>query len=152
MKKRVLFGLILLAFGFVEGCKPKSSAKPVSELIRKRWTANIVKENNTVVYTKGAAGSTKPGYSNFVLDMSGATGNNVRVTFIDGIQAVGTWELSTDNKTLTLSGLSPQPTGTNGTIVFTINGTVTDTQLNLVRTTPDPKTGNSTNDYALVNP
>jgi hypothetical protein len=153
MKQRVLFlSLALVAFGIVAGCKGKSSAKPVSELIRKRWTANIVKENTTEVYKKGAASNTKPGYSSFVLDLSGATGNTVRITFVDGSQSVGTWELSSDNKTLTLKDLSPPPTGTNGTIVYTINGTVTDSQLSLTRTTPDPKTGNTTNEYQLVNP
>jgi hypothetical protein len=152
MKKRVLFGLVLLAFGVVVGCKPKAPAKPVSELIRKRWTAREVKENGTTVYTKGASSNTKPGYASFVLDMSGATGNNVRLTAVDGNQFAGNWALSSDNKTLTLSNLSPQPTGSNGTLEYTINGTVTETQLNLVRTTPDPKTGNSTNDYQLVNP
>ncbi|MCY7353325.1 MAG: hypothetical protein LH606_22135 [Cytophagaceae bacterium] len=150
---RYLIVLFLIPLAF-SACKPK--VVPLLERIRKEWTANIVKEGATEVYRKGAASNVKPGYSNFKLDMKDQAAQNVRLTEVDGAGTtyvfVGTWELSADEKTLTLRNLNPQPTGTNGIIEFTINGEVTGTQLNLTRKSASLKTGGTTNDYQLIAP
>lgn len=152
MKKHVLALCWLMALILVSAaCKPK--VVPLSEKIAKTWTANIVKEGSTVVYTKGASSNVKPGYTSFKLALSNPSGSRTAtLTEVDGNTFTGTWELSADEKKLILRNLNPQPTGTNGVIEFTINGDVTDTQLNLTRTAASLKTGGTINDYQLTNP
>lgn len=139
----LFFGLFIL----VSGCK-KTPTPPVSERIAKVWTARLVDENQTTVYTRGGTTNVRPGYSNFKLDLSSATA--VTLVEFSGEQFKGQWSVPTDTK-LVLSNLSPQPTGTNGTIEFTI-GTLTDTELVLTRTTASQKTGGTINKYTLSNP
>ena len=148
MKKSFLSILFSAALALVLFSCGKTSVTPLSERIAKAWTASIVKEGGTVVYTKGLT-SSKPGYSNFRLSLSST--NTATLTEFDGNTFTGTWALSTDEKTLTLSGLSPQPTGTGGVIAYTIT-TFEDTKIQMVRTTASQKTGNTINDYTLVNP
>jgi hypothetical protein len=152
MKKhvRVLFGLTALVL-LAAACKTK--VVPLSEKIAKTWTAGTVKENGTTVFTKGGTNNVKPGYSGFKLALSNVNGTQTAtLTEVDGNTFTGTWELSSDEKRLTLRNLNPQPTGTNGVIEYTINGDVTDTQLNLTRTAASLKTGGTINDYQLTNP
>lgn len=137
----------VMLLGVAVACK-KTTVAPVSERIAKAWTANIVKHGSTTVYTKGST-STIAGYSSFRLNLSSAT--SVSLTEFDGNTFTGQWEVSADEKTLTLKNLSPQPTGTGGTISYSIV-TIEDTKLNLVRTSASQKTGGTINDYALVNP
>ena len=148
MKKPNLSHVVIVALGVLLGACKGSSVTPVSERIAKSWTASIVKENSTVVYTKGLT-STKPGYSNFKLTLSST--NSATLTEFDGNTFTGTWALSSDEKTLTLSGLSPQPTGTGGSIAYNIT-TFEDTKMQLARTSASQKTGGSINDYTLTNP
>ncbi|MBO0938230.1 hypothetical protein J2I47_16885 [Fibrella sp. HMF5335] len=121
--------------------------------MKKSWTPKIVTENGTAKYTAGATSNPTPGYSKFILNLSSPP--NVTWTTIDASGTsytfTGTYALSSDNKTITLSGLTPQPTGSNGTVSFTIDS-VSDTELKITRTTADPKTGGSTNSYTLKNP
>jgi hypothetical protein len=153
MKKQILSLCGLIALVFVLTACPKAKTPPLSERIAKVWTAGTVKENGTVVYTKGGASNTKPGYTSFKLDLKNVNGTKtVTLTEVDGNSFTGTWELSADEKKLILRGLTPQPTGTNGVIEYTINGDVTDTQLSLTRTAASLKTGGTINDYQLNNP
>lgn len=130
-------------------CGSKTPAVPVSDLVKKVWTANIVKHDATVVFTKGAASNQFAGYSNFKLNL--ASPPTVTMTDFDGNTFSGQYSLPTDTQ-LVLTNLNPAPTGTGGTITFTISSTPTDTQLNLARTTASQKTGGTTNTYQLVNP
>lgn len=152
--KNVLLLLSLLAITLSSCSKPGNQPKPVAELIRRVWVVNVARENGTTVYSKTGTNNLKPAYSSFRLDLSNTQQKTARLTFIDGTTSAGTWELSSDNKTLTLSGLTPQPTtgasGTAGSISFTINNTPTATTLSLTRTTPDPKSGNTANEYELI--
>lgn len=153
MKQTQYFLLVALSafFSLLVSCSKPTPAPSTEELMRKRWTAKSVTENGTSVFANGTG--TKPGYSQFVLDLS--SGNTATLRTSDGTSGgtvstfVGTYTIS--GNTLTLTGLTPQPTGTNGTITFTI-GTISETEVTLTRTTPDPKTGNSTNVYVLKNP
>lgn len=138
--------LVIGATAFVAGCS-KSTPPPVSERIAKVWTARIVNEGTATVYTKGGT-SSKPGYSGFLLDLSKTPAVTYRE--FDGNSFTGTWSVPTDTQ-LVLTALNPQPTGTNGTITFTIDN-LTDTELKLTRTTASQKTGNSSNVYTLSNP
>ncbi len=144
---RILLFSFLVLTALTYGCKKKVA--PVSERIAKAWTARIVEENGTSVYNKTGANNAKPGYSNFKLDLSTAT-----VTFrdVDGSTTTftGQWSVPNDN-TLVLTNLTPQPTGTGGTITFTINS-LSDTELVITRTSTSLKTGTANNKYTLSNP
>ncbi len=141
-----LFALLIASVALF-GCG-KPAPAPVSERIAKIWTAAKVDQNTTTVYTKGGATNAVPGYTNFRLNLSSPT--TVQYTEFDGNTFTGTWSVPTDTR-LVLTGLTPQPTGTGGTVEFTI-GTLTDTQLVLTRTTASQKTGGTTNTYTLSNP
>jgi hypothetical protein len=132
-------------FSVLTGCK--KTVAPVSERIAKVWTASKVDENKVTVYTKGGTANVR-NYATFKLDLSGAP--TVKYTEFDGNTFTGTYSLPSDTR-LVLTGLTPQPTGSNGTIEFTINS-IDDNTLSLSRTTASQKTGGTTNDYSLTNP
>ncbi len=142
--KKIAILIVSLVSIAVSSCKEQ--VLPVSEKIKKTWTANIVKEGSAIVFTKGASSNTKPGYSSFTLNLLIAPS----VTFkeADGNTFTGQYELVGDTK-LVLKNLTPIPTGTGGTIEFTINS-VTDTALDITRTTTSQKTGGTINNYSLV--
>jgi hypothetical protein len=149
MKKTSLSALFfLIAFiTILSGCsKPKTA--PVSERIAKSWTARRVEENSTTVYTSGAANNVQQGYNTFRLDLSQTS--SVTLVDRDGSRSTGQWSVQGDNR-LILTNLTPQPTGTNGTIEFTISD-LTDTGVVLTRTTASQKTGGTINVYTLKNP
>ena len=135
---------ILLLFGLTN-CK-KDAAPSVSDLMKKTWTPQTVREGSSLVYTKGAATNIKAGYSNFVLNLSGGT--SASLTEYEGTTFSGTYEILNDNK-LILRGLSPKPTGTDGTLEYNISS-VSDTNLELARTSASQKTGGSINSYSLI--
>ena len=143
MKK---IAILLFACGFFIFSCGKEKAVPTSEKIKKNWVASTVKEGSAIVYTKGAASNTKPGYSSFQLRLV-ASPTATLVEF-DGNTFSGQYELVGDTK-LILKNLSPAPTGTGGTIEFTIDS-ISDSQLILTRTTPSQKTGGTTNTYTLA--
>lgn len=143
--KQTILVLLLLPLLF-SACSSEKIA-PLSERIQKLWSAQLVKENSTTTFTKGATTNARPGYTAFRLDLSTAT----TVVFVDfdGTRCTGTWEVSSDEKRLILKNLSPQPTGTNGIIEFTITE-ITDAKLVLTRTTASQKTGGTINVYELI--
>lgn len=150
MKKSsiIAFLSVVTLFSLLMGCGKKKVA-PVSERIAKVWTAQKVDENNATVYTRGATANVR-NYSAFKLDLSSPPA--VRYTDFDGATTTFTGQYSVPSDTrLVLTGLTPVPTGTNGTIEFTISN-LTDNSVTLTRTTPSQKTGNSTNVYTLSNP
>ncbi len=152
MKKLQSFKLILLAALAVvvfQNCGGKTKAKPLSDIIKTVFYAKSVKHDGTVVYTKGGASNTQAGYSKLKLDMS--TGTTATFTDFDGTTFAGTYALSADAKTLTLSGLTPSPTGVNGTIVFTVTSfTESPAEIVLSRAGQSAKSGNTVNTYTLV--
>ena len=136
--------LIIIAF-FIFSCGKKEEILPLSTKIKKVWTPETVKESGTLVYTKGATSNTKVGYSQFKLDLSSAT--VAVLTEFDGNSFTGTWELQNDTK-LVLKNLNPVPSLTTGTIEFTVNS-ASETILNISRTSQNPKSGNTLNEYLL---
>lgn len=150
MKTRLIAPLVSALFCIVvlTAC-PGKKPTPVSERIAKIWTASSVAYDGTTVYNRTTTTNVVPGYSNFKLDLS--SGSTVRYTEFDGNTFTGTWSVSSDGTQLILAGLTPQPTGTNGTITFTITS-LSDSALSLTRTTTSQKTGGTTNTYTLSNP
>ncbi len=142
--------IVLITFIFaIFSCGKKEDPAPfvpVSELIKKTWIPQTVQENGTVVYTKGAASNIRTGYTNFQLSLSGSS--TATLTEFDGNTFTGTYELQGDTK-LILKNLNPQPSGSGGTIEYSITKS-TATNLDLNRISTNLKTGGSTNGYGLV--
>lgn len=146
MKKTLLSSLLAVMGLLFFGCgSPKVAS--TAERLGKIWTATKVDQNNTTVYTKGGTANVVDGYKNFRLDLSSPS--TVKYTEYEGTTFVGTW--TTTDQVLTLTGLTPQPTGTGGTIAFNITS-LTDNSVVLTRTTASQKTGGTTNVYTLSNP
>jgi hypothetical protein len=149
MKKTytLLCSILLVLTLVTAGCK-KKSAEPVSQRIAKSWTAETVKEGTVVVYTRGGASNIQAGYSNFKLTLN--SDGTVTYTEFDKNTFSGKWALEGETK-LVLSGLNPQPSGSNGTVTFTI-ASLDDNKVVLTRGETSPKTGNTINQYTLSNP
>ena len=136
----------VVAFGIFVFSSCGTKVPPVSERIKKVWIAQTVKENTTEVYNRSGS-STKPGYSTYKLDLSAAPA--VTLKDIDGGTYTGTYSVTATS--LSITGLTPQPTGTGGSLTFTITSLADDAStLVLTATQPYPKTGNTTNVYSLV--
>jgi hypothetical protein len=135
--------LILVSLAF--SCKPK--VEPISERIKKVWSPRIVLEGTSTVFSRGQASNIKPGYSNYTLNLASAP--SVTLTEVDGTTFSGTYTVNEAGTTLTLSGLSPEPTGTSGTLVYSITSFEGD-ELKLSLNGNYTKTGGTTNTYTLV--
>ena len=158
MRKSFLSLPILFAFIMVlSGCGKTAVDPTPTELLTKTWSVNVAKHDGTQVYQKGATSNIDAGYTNYKLALSG-TGTNLTATLTarDNTTFAGTWSLSSDNKTLTLSGLKnsagQNPTGTTGTLVYNILGAITATAVTFETAVKDLKAGNSTVNLQLVNP
>ncbi|WP_254561584.1 hypothetical protein [Dyadobacter diqingensis] len=147
IKYTLLWSMMLALTLVAAGCK-KDKTKPVSERIAKTWTAETVKHGVAVVYTRGGASNVQAGYSNFKLALS--SDGSATYTEFDKNTFVGKWALEGET-TLVLSGLTPAPSGTNGTIKFTITS-LDDSKVVLTRIDASAKTGNTINQYSLSNP
>ncbi len=125
----------------------KNKVPPISERIQKSYTAVSVTHDNISVYTK-AGGSTNifPAYSNYRLALT--ADGKVTLRDVTGETFTGTYSVS--GATLTLAGLTPQPTGSNGTISYEVT-TISDDgkTVTLTSSKANPKTGNSLNVYNL---
>lgn len=140
---RLRFPLAVLLLTACGG--PKTD--PLPEQVGKVWTAQSVRENGTVVYSRGGTANARD-YRRFRLDLSNSP--VAALTDWDGLTFTGQYELQGSTR-LVLRNLNPQPTDTNGTVEFAINS-VGDTQLDLTRTTTSPKTGGTANRYVLTTP
>jgi hypothetical protein len=158
MRKSLLYLPILFAFMLVAiSCGKTATPEPTAtENLTKTWTVSIAKEAGTQVYQKGVTTNTVPGYSGYRLGLAAASA--ATLTAVDGTTFTGTWALSSDNKTLTLTNLKngsgATPTGSNpaGTIVFNITSTITATTVTLETASPDLKAGSKIVNLQLVNP
>lgn len=149
-----LLSVQLLSCGSSAGSDPAPTPQPtVSQLISKSWSANSASWDGVTQYTKGATSNLVSGYSQFKLDLTSSTAASI--TEFDGRKFTGTYTLSTDNKKITLNGLTSSegaPSGTNGTLEFNIIGTPTASALSLETSTTYIKASNKKVSLALVNP
>lgn len=152
IKEIAILGIFLLT---ISACNPDGTiATPIitvsfSDKIAKIWNPSSVKEDGFAVFANGAATNTKPGYTKFKLDLSSKS--SVKITEYDGNTFTGVWSISADEKTLTLSNLNPEPSGTGGTIAFDINELAASV-LKITRNTLNRKTGATKTEYQLTNP
>lgn len=142
--KLVLFCLVALFS--ITSCEG-DNIPSVSERIKKAYKAQSVTHDGAVVFTSGGSSNIVAEYSTFKLDLS--AGGTVTFKDITPQSFSGTYT-ATDN-TLTLTGLTPQPTGSGGTLTYTISSISEDGKnLVLTNTKANPKTGNTINVYTLV--
>jgi hypothetical protein len=141
--------LFVLSIALFTSCGGKSKAKPLSEIIKTVFSAESVKHDGVVVYTKGAATNTNANYSKFKMDFT--SGTTVAWTDVDGTLFAGSYTLSADAKTLTLSNLVPSPTLANGTVEFSVvSFSESPKKITLKRNNGSQKTGNTINEYTLL--
>ncbi len=149
-----LVSVILLACGSSSGSDPAPTPQPtVAQLISKSWSATNVSWDGVTQYSKASTSNLVAGYTQFKLDLTSSTAASL--TEFDGRKFTGTYTLSSDNKKITLNGLTSSegaPSGTNGTLEFNIVGTPSATALSLETTTTYIKASNKKVSLSLVNP
>jgi hypothetical protein len=151
IKTLTLLFLGIVAIVQFSGCGGGTTVKPkaLSEVLKAVFYAQQVKHDNVVVYTKGGASNTVDNYKKLKFDLS--SGSTVSFTDFDGNTFTGNYSISADNKSLTLSGLTPVPTGSGGTVTFSVvSFTESPAQVVLSRVGQSVKTGNTTNEYTLT--
>jgi hypothetical protein len=152
-----LFAISVMACG--SGSTPAPAPTPitptvsVATLVKKVWTVNSAQWDGVTKYDKTSSSNVVQGYSQYKLDLS--TAGSVTLTEFDGKIFTGTYSVATDGLSLTLNGLTSAegaPTGTGGTISYTILSTPTATGLSLQQTTAYVKASSAIVKLALVNP
>jgi hypothetical protein len=122
-------------------------------LVKKVWTVSTAQWDGVTKYDKTSTSNVVQGYSQYKLDLS--TAGSVTLTEFDGKIFTGTYTVATDGLSLTLNGLTSAegaPTGTGGTITYSILVTPTATSLSLQQTTAYVKASSAIVKLALVNP
>jgi len=141
--------IALMALLILNACK-STPPVPVSELVKKVWSASKVTWDGTLQFDK-TAGTNLTSYALFKLDLS--TAGIVRLTEFDGNVFTGTYTV-TDTQ-LSLKGLTSSngaPSGTNGTLDFSIVGKPTATSLVLETSTAYIKASNKKVNLTLTAP
>jgi hypothetical protein len=132
---------------------PPTPTVSVATLVKKVWTVNTAQWDGVTKYDKTSSSNVVQGYSQYKLDLS--TAGSVTLTEFDGKIFTGTYSVATDGLSLTLNGLTSAdgaPTGTGGTITYSILVTPTATSLSLQQTTAYVKASSAIVKLALVNP
>ncbi len=132
---------------------PPTPTVNVADLVKKVWSASSAQWDGVAKYDKSSTSNVVQGYSQYKLDLS--TAGSVKLTEFDGKVFTGNYSVAADGKTLTLSSLTSAegaPTGTGGTITFTILSTPTATTLSLQQTAAYVKASSAIVKLALVNP
>ena len=132
---------------------PPTPTVSVATLVKKVWTVNTAQWDGVTKYDKAGTANVVQGYAQYKLDLS--TAGSVTLTEFDGKIFTGTYSVATDGLSLTLNGLTSAdgaPTGTGGTISYSILVTPTATSLSLQQTTAYVKASSAIVKLALVNP
>lgn len=125
----------------------KKDGPGIEEKVRKVYTAKSVTHDGLTVYTQGSTSNINPEYTSFRLDL--ATAGKAKLKDVTAETFTGNYTVTQQN--LTLSDLSPQPTGSGGTLSYAITSIDGDGRnLVLTSTKGNPKTGNTVNVYTLV--
>jgi hypothetical protein len=119
MKKIAFFLPIFFAIVTILSSCGSAAEPSVKEKLSRVWTANMVTWGSTSVYSSTSTSNTQAGYKSFSLTLTSA--NAATLTEFDGNSFTGTWALSTDEKTLTITFTGNAPTGlTNNQLSYSI--------------------------------
>ena len=144
MRTKLLQISVLFIFA-ISACD-KNKLPSVEERISKIYTVDKVTHDGIIVFVRNGTDNLFPGYSSFRLDMSIRPTVNLREYTSQNFKGTFT---ATDN-TLTLTGLTPEPTNSGGTLTYTINSISDDGKmLQLTATSKNPKTSNTINVFNL---
>jgi hypothetical protein len=158
MKQFIVF-LFAISLMACSGGEPAPTPTPptptvnVADLVKKVWSVSSAQWDGVSKYDKSSTSNVVQGYSQFKLDLS--TAGSVKLTEFDGKVFTGSYSVSSDGKTLTLSSLTSAegaPTGTGGVIAYTILTVPTATALSLQQTSAYVKASSAIVKLALVNP
>jgi hypothetical protein len=141
------------AIATLSGCGKGSTPDPektLTDILAGSWSAAKVSEGGTEVYDRTKTTNAQDGYRNFRLVLN-TTGSTATLTERDGNTFAGTYTLTATGNTgtLVLNALNPAPTGTGGSISYSISKT-SDTAITLQRSGASQKTGTSNNTYNLT--
>ncbi len=159
MKQFLLLLLTLSVLACGGGGDPAPTPTPptptvsVATLVKKVWSVNTAQWDGVTKYDKAGTANVVQGYSQYKLDLS--TAGSVTLTEFDGKIFTGTYTVATDGLSLTLNGFTSAegaPTGTGGTITYTILSTPTATGLSLQQTAAYVKASSAIVKLVLVNP
>lgn len=145
MKNLVIKLLIISSLFACWACKVDNPSP-----YRQKWKAKTVKENNVVVYVEGGTNNIYPAYKNFRLNLSDT--NLVVLNEFTGQAITGKWAIvgnGSGGKLLRLTQLLPEPAASGGVLEYVIKKEPSD-EFILENSKPNPKTGNSKNEYVLV--
>ncbi|WP_080058167.1 hypothetical protein [Spirosoma aerolatum] len=117
-------------------------------IANKRWKAFRVEEAGVLVYQEGKADNLFPGYRNYELQF---TGSRIKLTEFTKETFEGDWSITQQGSRvyLILQNLTPIPTETQGELEYEVYQ-FDDSQMTLVATKTNRKTGNTINTYTLV--
>lgn len=148
MKKIVFFLPIFFAIVTILSSCGSAAEPSVKDKLSRVWTASMVTWGSTSVYSSTSTSSTQPGYKSFSLTLT-STGA-ATLTEFDGNSFSGTWALSADDKTLTISFTGSVPTGlTNNQLSYEVSNSTT-SSVTLKTTLPMIKASNSAVTLTLV--
>lgn len=141
MKKIAFFLPIFFAILTILSSCGSAAEPSAKDKLSRVWTASMVTWGSTSVYSSASTSSTQPGYKSFSLTLT-STGA-ATLTEFDGNSFSGTWALSTDEKTLTITFSGNAPTGlTNNQLSYSI-ANLTTSSVMLTTTLPMIKASNS---------
>lgn len=141
MKKIAFFLPIFFAIVTILSSCGSAAEPSVKEKLSRVWTANMVTWGSTSVYSSTSTSNTQGGYKSFSLTLTSA--GAATLTEFDGNSFAGTWALSTDEKTLTITFTGNAPTGlTNNQLSYSI-ANLTTSSVTLTTTLPLIKASNS---------
>ena len=144
MRTKLLQISVLFIFA-ITACD-KNKLPSVQERISKLYTVDKVTHDGIIVFVRNGTNNLFPGYSSFRLDLSVPGTANLREYTNQNF--AGTFS-ATDNM-LTLSGLNPVPSNSNGTVTYIIDSISDDGKMvQLTASSANPKTSNTINVYTL---
>ena len=147
LAKLLTFGLFII----LASCGSKSSGgggtnppptPTVADLVKKSWTVTSASWDNVLQFESTSSSNIVSGYSVYKLDLTSST---AKLTEFDGTSYTGSYNVSSDEKTLNLTGLTSSngaPSGTNGNISFTIVTKPTATSITIQTTANYVKASN----------
>lgn len=141
--------VIILLLVIAQACGKRNVSPTKNSFFNGTFKAKEVKEGNTIVYKEGTTNNIIPGYKNYRITFSVLTSGrrNVKLTEYSGEVFEGTWNYDEATNILSFTNLLPRPAA--GTFAFVVD-TAEEGLIVLTNSSPNPKTGDTINQYTLI--